>query len=82
MKPMIGLIRSLAKAGITIPAAPRMTSASLKPEVENCSSIHVFVHVSSRWQQRRRFRAHDDAITVTPWRRSWTWSSPAAVPPE
>ena len=33
MKPMTGLIRNRAKAGMTIPAAPRMTSASLKPEV-------------------------------------------------
>jgi len=29
MKPMIGLIFSRANAGITIPAAPRITSASL-----------------------------------------------------
>src|SRR6476659_526402 len=33
MKPMIGLIRILAKAGITIPAAPRISSASLNPDV-------------------------------------------------
>jgi hypothetical protein len=39
---MIGLMRILAKAGITIPAAPRMTSASLKPDVENWPSISVF----------------------------------------
>ena len=32
---MIGLIRMRAKAGMTIPAAPRMTRASLKPEVLN-----------------------------------------------
>jgi hypothetical protein len=44
MKPMMGVIRKRAKAGMTIPAAPRMTSASLKPDVENCSSINVFVH--------------------------------------
>ena len=31
MKPMTGLIRNRAKAGMTIPAAPRITSASLKP---------------------------------------------------
>ena len=30
---MTGVIRIRAKAGMTIPAAPRMTSASLKPEV-------------------------------------------------
>ena len=30
---MTGLIRNRAKAGMTIPAAPRMTSASLRPEV-------------------------------------------------
>ena len=30
---MTGLIRMRAKAGMTIPAAPRITSASLKPEV-------------------------------------------------
>jgi hypothetical protein len=29
MKPMIGLMRKRAKAGMTIPAAPRMTKASL-----------------------------------------------------
>src|SRR5688572_1953744 len=33
MKPMIGLMRKRAKAGMTIPAAPRTTSASLKPDV-------------------------------------------------
>ena len=33
MKPITGLIRKRAKAGMTIPAAPRITSASLKPEV-------------------------------------------------
>ena len=31
MNPMIGVIRIRAKAGMTIPAAPRITSASLKP---------------------------------------------------
>ena len=31
---LIGLIRIRAKAGMTIPAAPRITSASLKPDVE------------------------------------------------
>ena len=31
MKPMTGLTFSRAKAGITIPAAPRMVSASLSP---------------------------------------------------
>jgi 2-polyprenyl-6-methoxyphenol hydroxylase-like FAD-dependent oxidoreductase len=40
MKPMIGLIRKRAKAGMTIPAAPRMTSASLKPEVWK-SDAHI-----------------------------------------
>ena len=33
MKPITGLIRIRAKAGMTIPAAPRMTSASREPEV-------------------------------------------------
>ena len=36
---MIGLMRIRAKAGMTIPAAPRMTSASLKPDVENSPVI-------------------------------------------
>jgi hypothetical protein len=35
MNPMIGLIRMRANAGMTMPAAPRMTSASLKPDVLN-----------------------------------------------
>src|SRR4051812_7467432 len=35
MKPITGLIRKRAKVGITIPAAPRITSASLSPEVPN-----------------------------------------------
>ena len=33
MKPITGLIRKRAKAGMTIPAAPRMTSASLSAVV-------------------------------------------------
>src|SRR5688572_8683552 len=37
MKPMTGLILNLAKAGMTIPAAPRTTRTSLIPEVLNCS---------------------------------------------
>ena len=36
---MIGLMRMRAKAGMTIPAAPRITSASLYPEVENSPSM-------------------------------------------
>ena len=39
MKPMTGLIRIRAKAGMTIPAAPRMTSASLRPEVLNSPCV-------------------------------------------
>jgi hypothetical protein len=31
MKPITGLILNRAKAGMTSPAAPRMTSASLNP---------------------------------------------------
>jgi hypothetical protein len=38
MKPIIGLIRIRAKAGMTIPAAPKMTRASLKPDVPNSPS--------------------------------------------
>ena len=33
MKPITGLMLKRAKAGMTIPAAPRMVSASLKPAV-------------------------------------------------
>ena len=44
---MMGLIRSRAKAGITIPAAPRITSASLKPEVEKFPSIASLLPFSS-----------------------------------
>ena len=32
---MIGLMRIRANAGMTIPAAPRITRASLKPDVLN-----------------------------------------------
>jgi hypothetical protein len=32
MKPITGLTRKRAKAGMTIPAAPRMTRASLRAE--------------------------------------------------
>src|SRR5690348_17712935 len=42
MKPMTGVTFSRAKAGITRPAAPRMTSASLKPDVMNSPSIWRF----------------------------------------
>src|SRR6185437_16818631 len=42
MKPIMGLIRSRAKAGITIPAAPRITSASLKPDVAKPLSMRPF----------------------------------------
>jgi len=54
MNPMMGEILKRANAGITMPAAPRMTSASLNPEVENCSSIHFLVHDWPSWQQRSR----------------------------
>ena len=40
-EPMIGVMRKRAKAGMTIPAAPRITSASLKPEVANSPSMPV-----------------------------------------
>src|SRR5438477_3251497 len=33
IKPIMGLMRIRAKAGMTIPAAPRITSASVKPDV-------------------------------------------------
>jgi hypothetical protein len=66
MNPMIGLIRNRAKTGMTIPAAPRITSASLKPEVENWSSIEAFVHVSGCWQQRRGYLLAVDLITLAP----------------
>jgi len=39
MKPMIGLILKRANAGMTIPAAPRITRASLNPDVENWPSM-------------------------------------------
>src|SRR4051794_14638505 len=39
MNPMIGLTRNRAKGGMTIPAVPRITSASLKPDVLNSPSI-------------------------------------------
>ena len=38
---MTGVILSRANAGMTIPAAPRMTKASLKPEVPNPSCIRA-----------------------------------------
>ncbi len=42
---MIGLIRMRAKAGMTIPAAPRITSASLNPEVPNSPCIPALEQV-------------------------------------
>jgi len=39
MKPITGLIRNRAKAGMTTPAAPRITSASLNPEVLNSPAM-------------------------------------------
>src|SRR5512133_3033932 len=42
MKPMMGLMRIRATAGIAIPAAPRITSASLNPDVLNSASIGCF----------------------------------------
>jgi hypothetical protein len=49
---------------MTNPAAPRMTSASLKPEVENCSSIEFLVHNSPAEQQRCVYRIAIDVITL------------------
>src|SRR4029079_5196093 len=42
MKPMIGVMRKRAKAGMTTPAAPRIPSAPEKPEVANSPSMHCF----------------------------------------
>src|SRR4051794_20406048 len=62
MNPMIRLIRILAKAGMTSPAAPRITSASLKPDVLNWLSIALFkqprLHLS-RKQLQLIGRRHD-----------------------
>ena len=38
---MIGLIRIRAKAGMTMPAAPRITSASLYPDVLKSPAIEL-----------------------------------------
>jgi hypothetical protein len=39
-------MRSRAKAGMTTPAAPRITSASLNPEVEKSPSIATLLPFS------------------------------------
>ena len=39
MKPMIGVIRKRAKAGMTMPAAPSMSSASLRAPVDSAVAI-------------------------------------------
>src|SRR3954454_23702446 len=57
MKPMIGLIRIRAKAGMTSPAAPRMTRASLKPEVRKSASIRALEQVTGPVSPIRRWWA-------------------------
>src|SRR4051794_31023261 len=48
MKPMTGLIRMRANAGMTMPAAPRMTSASLRPLVWKSLAMLAFMTPSAR----------------------------------
>ena len=48
MKPITGLIFARANAGITSPAAPRITSASLKPLLSNPSAMSALSHAGER----------------------------------
>ena len=52
---MTGVIRSRAKAGMTIPAAPRMASASLNPEVPKSPAVAILAleQVGRRLSPRR-----------------------------
>ena len=79
---MTGLIRKRAKAGMTIPAAPRMTSASLRPEVLKSVRHLAFMQVcgaivshhgrgNPRSSDRRRRPGRDDGgPAVRPRRRA------------
>ena len=55
MKPMTGLIRKRAKAGMTIPAAPRITSASLRPEVPKSVRHLAFMPASGAMYRRAQW---------------------------
>jgi hypothetical protein len=50
MNPIIGLIRIRVKAGMTIPAAPRITSASLKPDVLKSVAMPATLPFSLLWR--------------------------------
>ncbi len=60
MKPMTGEILSRAKAGMTIPAAPRMTRASLKPEVPNSLCMKPIEQAASTLSPR--FQTNPPAV--------------------
>ena len=57
MKPMTGVIRNREKAGITIPAAPKITSASCNPVELVSNAIGVSNHnlpgLSAHGQRKR-----------------------------
>ena len=59
MKPMTGVIRKRAKTGMTIPAAPRITSASLKPDVLEVRRAILPLCAGRTYVSHDR-RSHDD----------------------
>jgi hypothetical protein len=58
MKPMTGLILKRANAGMTIPAAPKITSASLIPDVLNSPAPCIPAFKQRRWRLSLTLKPH------------------------